>query len=90
MDLHHVRAFVAVAETGSVTKAAARLSYSQPGVSQQVRALERFLGSALFCRESGRLVLSAHGKTVLPYARMVLVIADQMLPVTNADSRTSA
>lgn len=73
MDIHHVRAFLAVAESGSVTKAA-----SQPGVTQQLHTFERFVGARLLRRESGQMVLTHHGAHVLPYARMLILLADEM------------
>lgn len=53
LEVRHLRAFVAVAEAGSFVVAARRLGYSQPGISQQVRALERIVGRPLFLRTAG-------------------------------------
>ncbi len=54
LDLRHLAAFVAVAETRSFARAAEQLGYTQPAVSQQVAALERIVGARLFDRASGR------------------------------------
>jgi DNA-binding transcriptional LysR family regulator len=54
VDLDHLRVLVAVLESGTFTRAAARLKLSQPAVSQHMAALEREAGIALFER-SGRL-----------------------------------
>lgn len=54
------------ADTDPVAKAAERLSYSQPGVTQQLHALERHLELWLFRREHGGLSLSTDGSRVLP------------------------
>lgn len=78
VELRHLVALRAVADEGSVAAAARRLGYSQPGVSQQLAALERLLESRLVERrpgtreasltEAGRLVLR-HGAALLARAR---------------------
>jgi molybdate transport repressor ModE-like protein len=78
VELRHLIALRAVADEGSVAAAARRLGYSQPGVSQQLAALERLLESRLVERrpgsrqarltEAGRLVLR-HGAALLARAR---------------------
>ncbi|MDF2711409.1 MAG: LysR family transcriptional regulator [Nonomuraea muscovyensis] len=72
MELRQLAYFVAVAEEGGFTRAAETLHVAQPGVSAQIRQLERELGQPLFDR-SGRMVrLTAVGEAVLPYARAAL------------------
>jgi molybdate transport repressor ModE-like protein len=78
VELRHLIALRAVADEGSVAAAARRLGYSQPGVSQQLAALERLLESRLVERrpgareatltEAGRLVLR-HGAALLARAQ---------------------
>ncbi|MBL0141657.1 MAG: LysR family transcriptional regulator [Betaproteobacteria bacterium] len=55
MNLRQIEAFKAVIETGTVTKAAARLSISQPAVSKLLQLFERGAGMVLFARDRGRL-----------------------------------
>jgi DNA-binding transcriptional LysR family regulator len=76
MELRHLRYFVATAEDGTVSGAAARLHLTQPGLSRQLRQLEQELGVDLFDRTGGRLALSRTGRALLPLARDLLERAD--------------
>lgn len=76
MQLHQLAYFVAVAETRHFTRAAHRLGIAQPSLSQQIRALERDLGSPLLHRRPGRIELTDAGQTLLPVARRMLSDAD--------------
>ncbi|MDQ2757956.1 MAG: LysR family transcriptional regulator [Actinomycetota bacterium] len=78
MDIQTLRAFVAVADCGTVTGAARGMGYSQPGLSQRLQCLERVVGCPLFSRDSGRMRLTTQGRTLLPYARMIVVLSDEM------------
>ncbi|GAA3084880.1 LysR substrate-binding domain-containing protein [Streptomyces rectiviolaceus] len=72
MELRQLEYLVAVVEEASFTRAAARLHVTQPGVSSQIRQLERELGQRLLDR-SGRTVRPTEvGATVLEYARSAL------------------
>jgi len=72
MELRQLEYFVAVAEEGSFTRAAARVHVAQPGVSAQVRRLERELGEDLLDRSARTVRLTPVGAAVLPYARAAL------------------
>jgi DNA-binding transcriptional LysR family regulator len=72
MDLRHARTFVAVAELGTVSKAALRLRTAQPALSRQIGALEHELGLKLFDRVGRGLVLSAEGEALLGDFRTLL------------------
>ena len=72
MELHQLQYFVHVAETGNFTRAAARSHVSQPGVSAQIRRLEREVGEALFDRTQRTVRLTESGAALLPYARAAL------------------
>lgn len=76
MELRHLRYFVATAEDGTVSGAAAGLHLTQPGLSRQLRQLEQELGVDLFDRSGGRLTLSRNGRALLPRARDLLERAD--------------
>ena len=72
MDLRQLRTFVAVAEQGTVSKAALRLHVAQPALSRQIAALEDELGVKLFDRVRRRLVLTGEGEQLLADCRSVL------------------
>lgn len=63
--------FCKVIETGSFTKTAAEVGYSQSAVSQTVKALERELGTVLIERGKDGLKLTADGESYLPYIQTV-------------------
>jgi LysR family transcriptional regulator, nitrogen assimilation regulatory protein len=72
MDLKQLRAFVTVADIGSVTKASAILNIVQPAVTRQLKLLEDDIGVPLFDRTRQGMELTDAGKTLLEYARRVL------------------
>lgn len=73
MELRHLRYFVAVAETGSLTEAAEhRLFTSQPSLSRQIRDLEEEVGSPLLIRSARGVDLTDAGRAFLDHARMAL------------------
>lgn len=73
MDLKQLRAFLAVVEAGTVTRAADVLNLVQPAVSRQIRLLEDDIGSPLFDRERQGMVLTAAGQALEGYARRALL-----------------
>jgi DNA-binding transcriptional LysR family regulator len=66
LNLRDIRAFIAVAQTGSFTQAATRLHLSQPALTVQIRRLEETLGLRLFDRNSRNVALTPTGREVLP------------------------
>jgi LysR family hydrogen peroxide-inducible transcriptional activator len=72
MELHQLRYFVAVAETGNFTRAAERSNVTQPSLSQQVLNLEREVGHKLFHRLGRKAVLTEAGSAFLERARRIL------------------
>src|SRR5207249_1354930 len=72
MELHQLRYFCAVVETGSFSRAAEQSHVSQPSLSQQILKLEDELGARLFDRLGRSVRLTELGKTFLPRARAVL------------------
>lgn len=72
MDLREVRTFVAVADLGTVSKAAEHLHITQPALSRQIANLEGELGLKLFDRTGRRLLLTAEGAQLLGECRGLL------------------
>jgi DNA-binding transcriptional LysR family regulator len=77
MELRHLRYFVAIAEEGSITRAAERLWVAQPGLSTQMRRLEAELGIKLFERHSRGVELTDAGELFLERARTALAAAEE-------------
>ncbi|MFJ9852740.1 LysR family transcriptional regulator [Streptomyces sp. NPDC101150] len=76
MELRQLEYFLAVAEEGNFTRAAERLHVSQPGVSSQVRRLEREFGQELLDRSGRTVTLTEAGETALPYVRAALAAVE--------------
>ncbi|MER5553910.1 LysR family transcriptional regulator [Streptomyces sp. NPDC002793] len=76
-DPTRLAALVAVAEAGSITRAAARLGYTAPALSQQLAKLEREAGAALLVRHHRGARLTAAGELLAGRARRVLDEMDQ-------------
>ncbi|QQX89563.1 LysR family transcriptional regulator (plasmid) [Cupriavidus necator] len=72
MDIRQIRAFLAVAETGSVTRAAELLHVVQPSVSRQLKLLEEDLGVLLFERDRQGMLLTESGQIFIERARRAL------------------
>src|SRR6266853_7032982 len=72
MEIHQLRYFVAVADEGSFSRAAAKVRVAQPSLSQQIRKLETEIGQRLFDRLSRSVVLTEAGRCFIEYARQIL------------------
>src|SRR3954464_6481326 len=78
-EIRHLRYFLAVAEAGSFSRAAARLGISQPSVSQQMRDLETALRVSLFQRRGKRILLTSRGQILREHARSILRLVENSL-----------
>ena len=76
MSLAQIETFVAVAETGNVSRASVRLHVAQPALSRQIRSLEDELGAALFARTARGMKLLPSGELFLSHARRILEAVD--------------
>ena len=77
LDLVALRSFVTVAETGGVTRAAARLNLTQSAVSMQLKRLEEALGQPLIDRTGRTAGLTGQGELLLSYARRLVALNDE-------------
>jgi LysR family cyn operon transcriptional activator len=75
VDLRHLRYFVAVADAGGFSRAAARLRVSQPALWRQVRQLEQELGVRLFDRVGRQVRITGQGELLLDQGRDLLARA---------------
>jgi DNA-binding transcriptional LysR family regulator len=82
LDLSRLRIFVAVARSGSFTRAAEELDLRQPTVSQQIQVLERGLRTRLFERLGRGIALTAAGTTLLSYAERILELVEEAQAAT--------
>ncbi|HSK01854.1 MAG TPA: LysR family transcriptional regulator [Kofleriaceae bacterium] len=90
LDLNLLRVFAVVAETGSVTAAAARLYLTQPAVSAALRRLTEAVGAPLFVRQGRGLVLGSRGARLAGAIRPHLqALVDAALAPAELDPRTS-
>jgi DNA-binding transcriptional LysR family regulator len=77
LDPQLLRTFLAVEQTGSFTRAAARLGIQQPTVSQHIRRLEQQVGRTLVLRDTHSVSLTSDGEAMTGFARNVLSACDQ-------------
>lgn len=79
LDLTAVRSFVAVADSGGVTRAAGLLNVTQSAVSMQLKRLEEALGTELLDRSQRQIRLTSSGEQLLSYARRILTLNDEVV-----------
>ena len=79
MELRQLRYFVAVAETGNISRAAKKIFLTQPALSRQIKGLEEEIGQCLFERQAHSVLLTPVGETCLREARELLQHAEQVL-----------
>lgn len=84
MEMHHVRYFLALADTLNFTLAAERCGVSQPAMTRAVQQLESELGGRLFHRERQRTHLSELGRMMRPYFEAILSEADRARTAAHA------
>lgn len=80
-----IRTVVAIAETGSMSKAAERLNLSQPAISAQIKRLQNLVGGELFSRTANGTALTELGKLALQQSRRIIDANDQLLRLGGSD-----
>jgi len=79
LDITALRSFVAIAETGGVTRAAGVLNLTQSAVSMQIKRLEESLDLKLLERSGRQVVLSPSGEQLLSHARRMVELNDEIM-----------
>jgi DNA-binding transcriptional LysR family regulator len=79
LDLDQLRTFVAIAESGSFTRAADVVHKTQSAVSMQMRRLEERIGKPIFVRDGRMSKLSEDGERLLGYARRMVRLSDETI-----------
>ena len=72
MEIRQLRAFVAIAESGTFTAGALRVHVTQAAISMQIRQLENELGAKVFVRAPRHVILTEAGEQLLRRARHIL------------------
>ncbi len=90
LDLTALRAFVTIADTGGVTRAAGLLNLTQSAVSMQIKRLEEALDRPFFSRAARKLRLTREGEQLLGYARKMLALNDEAISRLNDADYKSA
>jgi DNA-binding transcriptional LysR family regulator len=78
LDVTTLRSFIAVADSGGVTRAASFLNLTQSAVSMQIKRLEDSLGLTLLDRQGRGVVLTSAGEQLLTYARRMVDMNDEV------------
>ena len=84
LDIDVMKTLVAIAETGSVTAAAARVARSPGAISMQIKKLEETIGRTLFERSRQGMALNANGERLLAYARRMIDLHRETLDAFRA------
>ncbi len=85
MDLKNLNTFIQVAESGSFTRAAEQLGYSQPTISVQIKQLEKELGIKLFDRIGHTVRLTDKGRDALSHAQSICRLCQEMTTESSLD-----
>ncbi|CAM3700156.1 LysR family transcriptional regulator [Cohnella lubricantis] len=86
MESGDLRVFQAVANEGSITKAAAKLNYVQSNVTARIQQLETDLQTVLFYRHNRGMTLTSSGKSLLTYADKILGLLEEAAQAVTSSS----
>jgi DNA-binding transcriptional LysR family regulator len=79
LEIRHLRVVAAIAEAGSISRAAVALGYTQPALTAQLQRIERALGAPLFERDGSGARLTTLGGIVLSHATGILTLYGDLL-----------
>lgn len=88
MDMKILKNFIAIAENGSICKAAKELHMSQPPLSKQIKQLEDELNVQLFLRSSRGVVLTEAGRSLYAHATSLVAYSDMIVRELSGDDQT--
>lgn len=81
LDTDQLRTFIAIADTGSFTRAGGEVHKTQSAVSMQMKRLEEMVAKKLFARDGRNSRLTADGELLLDYARRIIRLSDEALSI---------
>lgn len=89
MEIHQLRMFQTIVESGSMVQAAQQLHCVPSNITTRIKQLEQELGTQLFLREGKRLHLTASGKVFLDYCHKILALCDEAKRSIHPDATPS-
>lgn len=87
MNIKHLKALIAIAEAGSITRAAEQIFIAQPALSQRLSALEDEVNTKLFIRSRQGVVLTDAGKKLYGHAKHIVKFAEEALEEMRAEEQ---
>lgn len=87
MNFEHLKSFIKVVETGSFSTAATLRFLSQPTISNQIKALEKEVGSPLLLRHSQDVSMTPQGESLYRYAKMMVALEEEALNEIHKDEQ---
>ncbi|WP_233838775.1 LysR family transcriptional regulator [Paraburkholderia sp. ZP32-5] len=83
MEIHHLRSFATVADTGNLSRASEQLHLTQSAISKHIKTLEEELHTRLFERTPAGMTLTSQGRKLLPLAIETIAAAGRMISVAS-------
>lgn len=85
LDVDQLKTFVAIADTGSFTRAAEKVNKTQSAVSMQMKRLEERVGKPIFARDGRQSRLTDDGERLLDYARRIVHLSSEAVQALSDD-----
>jgi len=90
LNYHHLFYFYTIAQEGSISKAAQRLSLSHSTLSEQIRIFENTIGQTLFDRSQKKLKINHYGAVIFDYAHKIFSIGEELTQFINRSTDPAA